>query len=232
MCFRLRCEMAGLRAGQMKLALQISQGDFEIQHGHLGRGVAEQFHDGGKIHAGTKHLAGVGVTSWCGTMRWAMPAAADTSCRYSRSWRIKVCLVRGTGQQTAIGGQRIERAEEAETLDQLTNERVDRDHPFGLQLAERHVNRPLIGAGGVEAIEGQIGRFADAHAGVAKQQEDVGAEIVAAQQFLLEQLILLQRSGRGASVEERGECPGDGAVGLVREAVRSKPVPGECRGER
>jgi len=53
------------------------------------------------------------------------------------------------------------------------------------------VNRPLIGAGSVETIEGKVGRFADAHAGVTKQQEDVGAEIVAAQQFLLEELILL-----------------------------------------
>src|ERR1035437_7363815 len=38
----------------------------------------------------------------------------------------------GTGQQTAIGGQRIERAEEAKTLDQLTHEGVYRNHPFGL----------------------------------------------------------------------------------------------------
>jgi hypothetical protein len=49
----------------------------------------------------------------------------------------------------------------------------------------------LIGGGGVEAIEGKVGRFADAHTGVSKQQEDIGAQIVAAQQFLLEPLILL-----------------------------------------
>jgi len=62
------------------------------------------------------------------------------------------------------------------------------------------VNRPLIGAGSVEAIEGKVGRFADAHARVTKQQEDVGAEIVAAQQFLLEELILLhgERTGQAS----------------------------------
>ena len=51
-------------------------------------------------------------------------------------------------------------------MDQVPHERVYGDHPFGLQLAERHMNRPMIRAGGVETIEGKIGRLADAHAGV------------------------------------------------------------------
>jgi hypothetical protein len=59
------------------------------------------------------------------------------------------------------------------------------------------MDHPLIRTGGVETIEGKIGHFADAHARVAKQQEYVGAEIIAAQQFLLEELILLH-----------GECAG------------------------
>ena len=158
----------------------------------------------GKLDAGTKHLTGIGVTKLVRDDAFGDAGlAADTAWRYRRSWRIKACLVLRTGQQAAIGGQRIEGAEEAETLDQLTHEGVYRDHAFGLQLAERHVNRPLIRAGGVETIEGKVGRFADAHAGVAKQQEDVGAEIIAAQQFLLEELILLRGRVRGASVEER-----------------------------
>ena len=68
----------------------------------------------------------------------------------------------GAGQQPAIDGFGIERAKETETLDQLTHERVYGDHPFGLELTKRHVNRPLAGAGSVEAIEGKVGRFADA----------------------------------------------------------------------
>src|SRR5579863_7060789 len=92
----------------------------------------------------------------------------------------------GTGQQPAVRGEGIERAEEAKTLDESAHERVDGDHPLRLQLAERYLNGPLIGAGGVEAIEGQVGRFADAHAGVTEQQQDVGGEVIAAEQFLLE----------------------------------------------
>ena len=97
------------------------------------------------------------------------------------------CLcVRGRAREPAIGRQRIERAKEAEALDEFTDKRVHGDHAFGFQLAERHVNRPLIRAGGAEAIEGQIGTFTDAHAGVANQQKDIAAQIIAAEQFLLD----------------------------------------------
>jgi hypothetical protein len=40
-----------------------------------------------------------------------------------------------------------------------------------------------------------MGTFADAHSGVALQQEDIRGQIVAAEQFLLDQLILLGRQG-------------------------------------
>ena len=46
----------------MQFALQVSEGDIEIQHGHVGRGVTEQFHDGGEIHSGAKHLTGISVS--------------------------------------------------------------------------------------------------------------------------------------------------------------------------
>jgi hypothetical protein len=57
------------------------------------------------------------------------------------------------------------------------------------------MNRPLIRAEIVEAIIGKIGTLADAHSGVALQQEHIGGQIVAAEQFLLDQLILLGRQG-------------------------------------
>src|SRR5256884_8538570 len=55
------------------------------------------------------------------------------------------------------------------------------------------MNRPLIRAGGAQAIDGEIGTFPDAHAGVAHQQEDIATQIVAAKEFLLQELILLGR---------------------------------------
>ena len=107
-------------------------------------------------------------------------------------------------QQPAVSGQRIEGAEEAEPLDELAHERVHRDHTFGLQLAERHVNGPFLRTGGMEAIERKVGSFADAHAGVTKQQEDITAQIIAEQQLLLKQLVLLRGQGAGQSLRGAG----------------------------
>jgi hypothetical protein len=75
----------------------------------------------------------------------------------------------GAGEQTPVWGQRIEGAEEAEPLHEGTNGRVHRDHPFGFQLSEGDQDSPLSGSSGMEAIQGQIGHFADPHSGVAKQ---------------------------------------------------------------
>ena len=71
-------------------------------------------------------------------------------------------------------------------MNEFTDERIDRDHALGLQLAERNVNGPPIRAGIVEAIIGKIDTFADAHSGVAQQQQDIGGQIIAAEQFLLD----------------------------------------------
>jgi hypothetical protein len=53
-------------------------------------------------------------------------------------------------------------------MDQIASEGIEREHALSLQLAERHVNGPMIRAGGVETVEGKIDGFADAHAGVAE----------------------------------------------------------------
>ena len=92
-----------------------------------------------------------------------------------------------TGQEPSIGRQQIEGTKESEALDEFTHKRIHGDHTFCFELAERHVNRPLIRAGGAKAIEGQIGALTDAHAGVANQQKGVAAQIIAAAKFLLQE---------------------------------------------
>jgi len=57
------------------------------------------------------------------------------------------------------------------------------------------VNGQPIRAGIMEAIIGKINTFPDAHSGVAHQQQDIGGQIIAAEQFLLNQLILLGCQG-------------------------------------
>jgi hypothetical protein len=76
-------------------------------------------------------------------------------------------------------------------MDDLTNKRVDRNHALSFQLPEGNVNGPPIWAGIMKAIIGKINTFPDAHSGVAHQEEDIGGQIIAVEQFLLNQLILL-----------------------------------------
>ena len=50
---------------------------------------------------------------------------------------------------------------------------------------------PVIQAGGAAAIVGQIGTLAYEHAGVTDQQKRIPSEVIAAEELLLEKLILL-----------------------------------------
>ena len=62
------------------------------------------------------------------------------------------------------------------------------------------MNGPTLGADIPEAIIGEIDTFTDAHAGMAQQQEDICRQIIAAEQFLLDELILLGRQGAGQTL--------------------------------
>jgi hypothetical protein len=81
----------------------------------------------------------------------------------------KGLLVAWTGQEPAVKREWVERTEEAQAMDDLTNEGVDRDHALGFQLPEGNVNGPPIRAGIVKAIIGQINTFPDAHSGMTHQ---------------------------------------------------------------
>jgi hypothetical protein len=97
----------------------------------------------------------------------------------------KSLLVAWTSQEPTVKREWVERTEEAQAMDDPTNKGVDRDHALGFQLPERNVNRPSIRAGIMQAVIGKISTFPDAHSGVAHQQQDIGGQIIAAEQFLL-----------------------------------------------
>src|ERR1700687_840095 len=73
----------------------------------------------------------------------------------------KGLLVAWTGQEPAVKRDWVERTEEAQAMDDLTNKGVDRDHALGFQLPERNVNRPSIRAGIMEAVIRKINTFPD-----------------------------------------------------------------------
>jgi hypothetical protein len=115
--FRLWHQMARLRAGLMKLALEIRQGDFHIEHGHVGRAVPQQFHYGGETDARANHFRGVGVSH---LMR-------DDARRQAKGMAGLMQVIAeltnecffgvGTRQEQTVGGQRIQGAKKAEALD-------------------------------------------------------------------------------------------------------------------
>ena len=57
-------------------------------------------------------------------------------------------------QQASVRRQQIEGAEEAQALDKITDEGVDRNHAIFFELSEGDMNRPAIGADGTQAVIG------------------------------------------------------------------------------
>ena len=107
-----------------------------------------------------------------------------------------------TCQEPPIGRQRIKGTKKLEASDEFTHKGIHGDHTFCFEFAEGHVNGPLIRAGGAQAVEGQIGTFTDAHAGVANQQKGIATQIIAAEEFLLQEFILLCRKRTWKSLRE------------------------------
>jgi hypothetical protein len=90
------------------------------------------------------------------------------------------------GQQPPVGGQRIKGAKESQSMDEMADKRIDRNHTFSFQFAKGDVYCPLVGAGGAEAIEGEVDALANAYTRVANQQKSVGAQIVTSKELLLQ----------------------------------------------
>jgi hypothetical protein len=102
-------------------------------------------------------------------------------------------------QETAVAGSSL-RTQSAKAFDESTDKGIHGDPAFGFELTERNVNRPLIRADGTQTIQSQIGALTDPHTGVTLQQQNVAGEIVAAQEFLLHELVLFrsQRAREGS----------------------------------
>src|SRR5258708_40175810 len=105
-------------------------------------------------------------------------------------------------KEPRIGRQGIKRTKESEALDEFTHKGIYGDHTFCFEYAEWHMNRQLIRTGRAKAVGGQIGTLTDAHAGVANQQKGIATQIVAAQELLLQELILLCCERTRKSVRE------------------------------
>jgi len=110
---------------------------------------------------------------------------------------------------------------------------VDRHDTLSVELAQRHMERPLSGREGAETVKGEIGTLADPHAGVTDEQQRVADDIVAAQEFLLNEPILFGKSTDEETeprAEEHRRDETDEAERVFREAKLTPPSHGVARG--
>ena len=128
--------MQRVGACQLELALQVGESDVEVDHGHLGGGMAEDLHQSGKIHAAAKELAGVGMSKLMGDNPSGNAGGGRNFVQIGAKLANERVPGSGPRQQVAIRSRRIQPAEEAEAMDQIAGEGIDRDHTFGFQLAE------------------------------------------------------------------------------------------------
>src|SRR5207249_11255748 len=93
-------------------------------------------------------------------------------------------------------------AKQSDAWAQFTHKGIHGDHTLCFEFVESHMNRPLIRAGRAKALGGQLGTLTDAHAGMANQQKGIATQIVAAEELLLQELILLCCERTRKSVRE------------------------------
>lgn len=205
--------------------------------------MAEQFHDRSKAHTGTEHFGPVGMPQ---LMR---DDTGGQSCRVTDQMQViaKAREKRNSrsmpGQKSSVIRQRIQRTKEAQSMNEITGESIDRDHAFRFELAQGYVDGPLARAYGVQAVIREVNALSDAHAGVSKQEEDICGEIVAPHQLLLKEQILLCGERAGQALWRTGNilapyqvskfsklvCPGQ----LVQDGAQSdKASDAGCRSQR
>jgi hypothetical protein len=148
--------------------------------------MTEQFHEGRKAHPSPKHLRGVGMPELMGDDSSGETEGMTNLVQVIAKLMKDCILTVPAGEQSPVGGQRIERAKESEAIDEITDKRIDGNHALRFEFAEGNVYCPLIGSGGAQAIEGEVDALANPHASVTNQQKSVGAQIVASKELLLQ----------------------------------------------
>ena len=70
---------------------------------------------------------------------------------------------------------------------------IGRYQTFGLELAERDLQGPLVHTDLPQTVQREIDTLADADSGGASEQQRIGGQVVSPAQFLLQLLIVMER---------------------------------------
>ena len=134
--------MSGFGASQLVFALEVRRGHFEVTQGHARIGMAEQFHEGRKAHAGTKHLRGIGMPELMRHNPGGEPERITDLMQVIAKLMQDCFFAVPAGQQSPVGGQRIEGAKESQSMDEMADKRIDGNDTFRFQFAKGDVYLP------------------------------------------------------------------------------------------
>ena len=214
--------MSGMGESEVELTLEILLGDLKILQGHVRALVTEELYDGSKVHAGSQHFSPV-----CVSKLVRDDAGGNSDRRHdflecsAEPTNQHVTAARSRQKQTTSFGRSL-RTQRTDPFDQLTDRGIHRNPAFRFELAQRHMDGPLVGAERAQTIHGEIDTFADAHAGVTQEQQDITSQVIAAQQFLLDQLILLRSQRTRQTVFLAGD------IVTTEQMSKSRELLGPC----
>ena len=106
-------EMSRLRAGQMKLPLQIGSNNIDVAHRHLGIDVPEELHERRQAYARANQLTGICVPELVRNDAGEDTDGSDNIGEVRTELLDKSLLVARAGQKPAIEREGIKRTEEA-----------------------------------------------------------------------------------------------------------------------
>lgn len=97
----------------LEFPLEIIQGHLDIEHSHVGRSVAGQFHQSGKTDASAKHFRGIGMPQLVRDDASRQAQSMTDLVQIAAELSNEGILGAAPGQEPAIGRPRVEEAKEA-----------------------------------------------------------------------------------------------------------------------
>jgi len=125
-------KVSGFGASQLKFPLEVGRGHFEVTQGHSRVGMAEQFHEGRKAHTSPKHHRGVGMPELMRDDSGGEPEGMTDLVQVIAKLMKDCFLAVPAGEQSPVGGQRIEGTKESQAIEEITDKRIDGNHAFRL----------------------------------------------------------------------------------------------------
>lgn len=145
-------------------------------------------------------------------------------------------MATGTWQEKSLGVGQLrgwgEGAQGKNAGDHAAHLMIGRDQSLGVQLAERDMESPLIRPQLSQAVQGEVDALTDADSRGAREQEGIGVQIIGAEEFLLEKLIVVWRKRPGQIVGQWGEVVAANQVRLDRVSLGGEVVQEAAKAEQ